>query len=189
LEVSYQDALSLAGEQSNTAALGALKTLGPPPYSPDELRNLGRWLVKLGGGIYGETTVWPIFKPIILAPGYSLIDIHKYKDGSSQAMTRVLGAIMNEDLHELGYDFEIPIFFFLGRYDHNTPSSLAEDYFNAIEAPFKKLIWFEQAGHVPMLAQPKRFARELIEQVLAVVEEGEVREPKGTLHSSFVEKG
>ena len=110
LEVSYQDALSLAGEQSNTAALGALKTLGPPPYSPDELRNLGRWLVKLGGGIYGETTVWPIFKPIILAPGYSLIDIHKYKDGSSQAMTRVLGAIMNEDLHELGYDFEIPIF-------------------------------------------------------------------------------
>ncbi len=189
LEISHQDALSLAREQNDTAALTALKTLGPPPYSPDELSILGRWLTKLGGSIYGETTVWPILKPIIFAPGYSPIDIYYYMNGPRQAMSRVLGAIMNENLHELGYDFEIPIFFFLGRHDHNTPSSLAEDYFNAIEAPFKKLIWFEKAGHVPMLAQPEKFARELIEQLLPVMGEGEVRETKGTAYLSPVKEG
>jgi pimeloyl-ACP methyl ester carboxylesterase len=188
LEIAHQDALSLAREQNNTAAVTALKTLGPPPYSPDELRILGRWLIKLGGGIYGKTTVWAILKPIILSPGYSLIDIYYYKHGSKQAMSRLLGPIMNENLNELGYDFDIPIFFFLGRHDHNTPSPLAEEYFNAIEAPFKKLIWFEKAGHVPMLAQPGKFARELIEQVLPVMGEGNVRETTGTAYLSPVKK-
>jgi len=188
LEISHQDALSVARRQNNTAVL-ALQTLGPPPYSASELRILGRWLMKLGGGIHSETTMWSTLKPMLLAPGYSLVDIYYLIDGGRRAMPQILDALMNESLPELGLDFEIPVFFFLGRYDLFTPSSLAEDYFNAIEAPSKKLIWFEQAGHQPMLDQPEKFARELIEQVLPVMGESEVRETQGTAYLSPVEKG
>jgi pimeloyl-ACP methyl ester carboxylesterase len=189
LAISYQDTLLLARGQNNTAALTALENLGPPPYAPGELRVLGRWLFKLGGGVYGETSTWPILKPIILAPGYSLADVYYYMHGSRRAMSRILDTVMNEDLRDLGIDFKVPIFFFQGRHDHNTPSSLVEAYFNTIEAPLKKLIWFEQAGHVPMLEQPEEFARELIKQVLPVMGTGVIPDSMGPAYLPPVKEG
>ena len=32
----------------------------------------------------------------------------------------------------------------LGRYDHHVPAVLAAEYFEKIEAPSKRLVWFEQ---------------------------------------------
>ena len=54
----------------------------------------------------------------------------------------------------------------LGRYDWQVPSVLAEQYFNTIDAPCKRLIWFEQSAHNPPFEEPGRFVHVMVDDVL-----------------------
>jgi hypothetical protein len=62
--------------------------------------------------------------------------------------------------------FDVPMFFLLGRYDWHVPAVLAEQYFEMIEAPCKRLVWFEQSAHNPPFEEPEKFNQVLIEEVL-----------------------
>jgi surfactin synthase thioesterase subunit len=41
---------------------------------------------------------------------------------------------------------EVPVYMFVGRHDVNAMSSLAQEYFNVLQAPHKELLWLE-GGH------------------------------------------
>ena len=43
-------------------------------------------------------------------------------------------------------ELEVPIYFLVGRYDVNAMASLAERYYDVLDAPHKELIWFEKSG-------------------------------------------
>ena len=109
-------------------------------------------------------------KMVALAPEYSLMDVFAYFSASAAVMERVYDPLMAIDLPSRGLDFQIPVFFFLGRHDYNTPSPLAEWYLRQIKAPYKLLVWFERSAHAAMLAQPDDFARALIELVRPLAE-------------------
>src|SRR5216110_3187981 len=49
---------------------------------------------------------------------------------------------------------QMPVFFFLGRKDHWVPAEISVAYLNALTAPSKKLVWFEQSGHEPFVDEP-----------------------------------
>lgn len=54
-------------------------------------------------------------------------------------------------------EFKMPVYFFAGRFDYNTPSTLVEEYYNQIRAPKKALFWFERSGHSPHWEEPGLF--------------------------------
>lgn len=56
----------------------------------------------------------------------------------------------------------IPVFFFAGRYDYETPGDLAEDYFEMLEAPAKSFIWFDNSAHNMQYDEPEKFSQEII---------------------------
>lgn len=62
--------------------------------------------------------------------------------------------------------FEMPAFFLLGRHDQVNSSMLAQAWFEKIDAPVKRLVWFEHSAHNPPFEEPVAFARVLVEQVL-----------------------
>ena len=69
-----------------------------------------------------------------------------------------------------GYrSFAVPVFFFLGRHDRLMPASLAAAYFDTIDAPCKRLVWFEHSAHYLPFEEPEKFERVLVEQVLPLV--------------------
>ena len=73
-----------------------------------------------------------------------------------------------------GYrSFAVPVFFLLGRHDWQMPASLAAAYFDTIEAPCKRLVWFEQSAHYPPFEEPRKFERVLVEEVLPLARTGE----------------
>ena len=53
----------------------------------------------------------------------------------------------------------------LGRYDQVVPSILAERYFRDIQAPVKRLIWFEQSARNPPFEEPERFIQLLFDEI------------------------
>jgi len=49
------------------------------------------------------------------------------------------------------------VFFFLGRNDHWVPAEMSVAYVNALTAPSKRLVWFEESGHEPFVDEPAKF--------------------------------
>ena len=78
---------------------------------------------------------------------------------------QTLGLEILQSGYDLFRDFPaspIPVYFFAGRHDHETPGELAEEYYNALEAPAKDFIWFENSAHDMMYDEPDNTNRELI---------------------------
>jgi len=66
---------------------------------------------------------------------------------------------MNEEL--LGLDLarsvpstDVPVLFFLGRYDRHTDGQLAATYLATLCAPVKRLVWFEKSAHNVPFEEP-----------------------------------
>ena len=61
--------------------------------------------------------------------------------------------------------FEVPVIFMLGRHDWHVPAVLAAEYFERIDAPVKRLVWFEDSAHDPSFEEPDAFVRAMLTQV------------------------
>lgn len=64
------------------------------------------------------------------------------------------------------------MYFLIGWYDVNAPGVLTEQYYHALEAPQKALIWFEHSDHTSWTREPDRFAEVIIHTVLAETQPG-----------------
>ncbi len=168
-KISYGYTLRMAREHENEEALGELLSIAPYPSDSmfDKMMVERKWLGKFGG-IYVQEAASNRTLGMVLftAPEYSVYDCWRYVKGaifSGKAMEDVL---LRFDIATLGYDFQVPIFFFSGRHDYNVPANLTQDYFEKIQAPLKNFVWFEDSGHSPMFEEPEKFSKELIERVL-----------------------
>jgi pimeloyl-ACP methyl ester carboxylesterase len=73
------------------------------------------------------------------------------------------------NLIEAAPELKMPVFFLLGRHDHWVPPETSVAYFDALSAPTKRLIWFEESGHEPFVDEPSKFNAALLEIVRPVV--------------------
>jgi len=63
----------------------------------------------------------------------------------------------------------MPVFFFLGRRDHWVPSQTSVAYFDALVAPSKRLVWFNESGHEPFVDEAAKFNASMVELVRPAV--------------------
>jgi len=63
----------------------------------------------------------------------------------------------------------MPTFFFLGRKDHWVPPEVSVAYITALDAPSKRLVWFEESGHEPFADEPTKFNSLMAELVRPAV--------------------
>ncbi|TGG94877.1 alpha/beta hydrolase [Natronospirillum operosum] len=61
------------------------------------------------------------------------------------------------DLFESVPSLDVPTFFFTGRHDHHVDAGVAADYFQALDAPTKRIVWFEESAHNIPFEQPDLF--------------------------------
>jgi len=54
-------------------------------------------------------------------------------------------------------EYQVPIYYVLGRHDEWTTSTIAAEYFETIQAPKKGLYWIEDAGHLVDTDNPSAF--------------------------------
>ena len=60
----------------------------------------------------------------------------------------------------------MPIFFFSGVHDYQTPVSLSDQWFGQINAPHKELIHFEESAHIVVSEEPGKVLVALVNKVL-----------------------
>ncbi len=112
----------------------------------------------------------PPMKPLVgmtETPEYGIADKVAIFFGGALAFARVYDQLDNVDLETQSTRLEVPVFFAEGRYDLNAMTVLAERYFNVLNAPKKKLVWFEHSGHNPEHEEAAAFNDFMVNTVLA----------------------
>lgn len=141
---------------------GRRESLGLGPGAVIDSSNLEHLLFKSGSILYGETSFAPLLLSGLMAPEYKLSDSLNVAKGSSYS-SRNMKYDMPRDLLTYERQFNIPVALIMGRHDMVTPTQLAKEYFDRIDAPEKAWYEFEATAHFPHFEQPGQFTAALSE--------------------------
>lgn len=163
----YDFTLAESTNRKDERTLTRLHKLGPPPYKTfDQQHTLYGLMDQYGGGSHQQICkLCVITKAMVtgLVTPWELLAIHRGIHATLEAMTPEL---LRLDLVEAIPLVEVPVAFFLGRYDRQVDSTISAHYFDTLQAPRKKLVWFDESAHNIPFEEPETFNRTIIGQVL-----------------------
>ena len=166
----YQYVFSKAQEQGNVAALAALRQMGGSPYTTyRQFKILDRWVRRFSREEFEPVSPMKFVRLAFSSPVYSWIDIVKLPLGFLFWVLEFFRQrFYNIDLFTQVPKLVVPVYFFQGCYDHLLSASVAQRYFQSLEAPCgKRFVWFERSGHWPQFEQPKKYREEIRSVLLA----------------------
>lgn len=169
-QVSYDYVLRKAEETGNRKAQKELAALADRPFDIKRIKAERKWLSVYGGVTHNIHFSRWIAARALRSPTYTATDFIKFMRGANFSLNSLWDEVMAIDLFRMAPRFKVPVWFFTGRYDYNTPFSVAERYFAALEAPRKEWVWFEHSAHAAPFEEPEVFAGQLIriqEEILA----------------------
>ena len=158
-------ALRQAEARRDERALAALRAMAPAPRSVADELALGRWVERFGGTLRGGLSTGKLIWSALRTDEAGLLDLVKFGKGNRFSLEALRPEYSRVDLTGIRR-FEVPVIFMLGRHDWHVPAALAADYFETIEAPGKRLVWFEGSAHNPPFEEPGAFVRAVVDYVL-----------------------
>ncbi|MDX1417036.1 MAG: alpha/beta hydrolase [Candidatus Promineifilaceae bacterium] len=166
----YELALQIARERGDDGKTAALEQQGPPPYYGDGVAmKVTEYILYLSSYMNGNPQIHADYDTFgdIAAPEYGLYDKVNYIRGLLQTMEVLWPQLWEVDLRRDANQLEVPVYFLEGRHDVNAPPYLVEDYLQALQAPHKELIWFENSGHSPWVEESQKVVDVLVNKVQA----------------------
>jgi pimeloyl-ACP methyl ester carboxylesterase len=154
-EASYAFVLAEARRRDNGKALAALTALGPPPYDQQRLIVQRRWLSRFAG-TFGTLPLHKALWILLTTRGPSPFKVF---GGMMFSLRTMWSELSKLNLEVAAPELRMPVWFFLGRNDHQVDATVAAVYFDKLIAPSKKLVWFEHSGHFVPFEEPEAFNR------------------------------
>jgi pimeloyl-ACP methyl ester carboxylesterase len=170
---SYLWTLDQAKKRGNRRAADALVAMGPPPYEGDwqkKTMTQRSYLAWFGGEEYRNRfgASGYVVSGVLFSREYTLADRVNVFRGILGSMRLLWPELLQVDLFESVPEIKVPVFVMAGKHDHESPSEIAERYFNALRAPAKELIWFNQSAHLPNAEERGLFNKIMVEKVLPI---------------------
>lgn len=154
---------SEARRRGDAESLEKLQQIGEPPYSAAQDLAISR-LVDAYGGAFRQrpSFTWAVLRAT--AYGYAWPwEISRFIRANNVSLEA-----MNDELRELDLGRSVPrvgvpVFFFLGRYDHQVEARISAEYLDGLEAPTKRVVWFEDSAHNVPFEEPAKFCAAVVE--------------------------
>jgi pimeloyl-ACP methyl ester carboxylesterase len=156
-DVAFDALLAKARASKEVRAARELEAIGPPPYKDGRgYRVQRRWSNLFEGADWFIASMMGF---ALNAPGYTIRDINDWLDGQilSEALIPQERALAPDAL--IGR-FALPVFVIQGSEDFTTPTSLAKDFVDGVEAPRKAFATIG-GGHFAVFMNPSAFLGEL----------------------------
>ena len=181
--VLYERLFSHAKEQKESQLIDRLEAIAPypnPDYPEKSFVENGEFVRRELSRLAGETGMHHLppdematmfnFERAI-SPHLTLTDLSHSVLGDEIALLRPPYGFTKEFLaidlpNDVGSSFEVPILFFSGTHDWQTPRLLSDNWFSQINAPHKELIHFEESCHVIVNEEPGKVLTALVNTVL-----------------------
>jgi pimeloyl-ACP methyl ester carboxylesterase len=171
-QISYDFIVKEAEKSKDVGKQNAIKAIDPPPYdSPKKFLEMEGYVGKYGGFLQGKSMKDMIILMLnfLTSPEYSLSEgIRTFRNkGFNFTMNAMWEDLKKVNLTKEIQSIKVPIYFFEGKYDMTTPTVLVEKFYDNLDAEKgKKLIIFENSGHMPMIEEKERIDELLINVVL-----------------------
>jgi pimeloyl-ACP methyl ester carboxylesterase len=164
--ISYDWVVDQAQRAGDQAALKALATIHPPYTTQAEFKLQRHWLSEYHGDVYQAEREAALFPTELFGREYTLGTKLRYQQCFDKSLDYLLKDRLHVDLLRDVRQLSVPVFFFLGRHDYNTPTSLVEEWAGQLTAPHVEIVWFENAGHSLGMEVPEEFQQRLLEKLL-----------------------
>jgi pimeloyl-ACP methyl ester carboxylesterase len=168
--IDYDWVLNTARKAGDGQAVKELEAIAPYPEPngtlPLEKINVERkWSVYYGGLTHGRHSYDYWENAEKLSPDYSDTDFKAIGAGSAFSLPKLLPEMAVTDFSSLTR-LGCPVLIFAGRYDYTTPSEPVRRWFERIEAPSKRWVWFENSAHMMYAEEPGRVLMHLVQDAL-----------------------
>ncbi len=138
-----------------------LEELGPAPFPDHEDYVDFVHLVDEYGGSF-DVPFSELVRIAVRQPEYRLPDYFRWLRGANRGSGPMWESTLKFNAFRDVPRLEVPVYFFSGVRDYNTPLQLVQRYFSALDAPEgKKLVKFHDSAHTPCFAEPEHFNREV----------------------------
>ncbi len=163
--VGYEGLAARLQARGKTRALARLAAVGPPPY-PDlkaltkERRILMAHPPRSEQGLTGRMVA-----AMLTAPGVGLKDLRDWLSGMQFSLRQLYGLLTSYRDTTPPRPLAVPLVIIQGEEDIQTPTSLARDYFERLDAPAKRYVEIPGGGHMALIAMPDAFLAALEQHV------------------------
>jgi pimeloyl-ACP methyl ester carboxylesterase len=155
--ISYQFTLDEAKRLNNKKAIQQLEKIGHPPYA--RLSDGGvqrKWLSKFHGAAYEGTLEGTILKNISIRD-LRPFDIIRFVAGAMFSLATLEDEQNKVKIIRDVPEMKVPVYFCCGRRDYNVPFELVVEYAEKLQAPQKRIMWFDHSAHLPNFEEPELF--------------------------------
>ena len=171
-KVSVEFGLEQARKTHNAEAIKDLESIAPypgdKPITRERIIIARKWPQYFGGlTAYRENSLYFYDAPL-LSPEYDDKDAAAIDQGNVFTLGRILPEFLNVDYTSVK-QFPIPVLMFMGRHDYTTPSQPTAQWLDALHAPYKRGIWFENSAHMIPFEEPGKTLVSLITYVKPLV--------------------
>ncbi len=163
-QAQYDFVAAEAERRGDRDAQERLRTIGAPPHRAAEhvlaMERLAdrygglyhsppsRVGAMLGGVVRGLVTPW---------------EIPRFIKGNNVSLAAMNDELLTLHLTQAVPTLDVPVFFLLGRYDRHLDSLIAAQYLESLQAPVRRVVWFEQSAHNIPFEEPARFTDQVTE--------------------------
>jgi pimeloyl-ACP methyl ester carboxylesterase len=161
-KISYDFVLTRARELKDENAIQNLEKIGPPPY-PDPKESINKmkierkYVIRYGGAVKKGNLYAEAVRPLVFCKEYRLIDKINYLKGMKFSKDCLWPVIMRTNLFKMLPSQQVPVYILQGTSDYETSYIIAKEYFDSLQAPFKKFYSFENSAHSPIFEEPEKF--------------------------------
>jgi proline iminopeptidase len=146
--------------------LARLQEIGPPPLEESRQVLAMERLVQRYGGVFHKKPhrTWILVRAIFsgLVTPWEIPPLIHANNVSLEAMnTELLGLDLSRSVSAV----DVPVLFFVGRYDRHVNAMLAAAYFETLRAPVKRVQWFEKSAHNIPFEEPGLFNATVVREL------------------------
>ncbi|MFW6282368.1 MAG: alpha/beta fold hydrolase [bacterium] len=163
-EIGYLWLVEQIQKKGKEEDIKKLKKLGDPPFTKhDEFVTFIKMVDAYGGSF--DIPFSNLIRIALKSQEYTFKDYLAWLKGSNRGSGKMWSEVEYSSFNAIEKfpELDLPVFFFMGKHDYNTPLKATNKYFHNLIAPRgKQLIIFEESSHTPFLAEPEKFVKELI---------------------------
>jgi len=164
---SYAFVLAEVERRNNRKAAKELRAIGVPPHTAKKLWVQRTWLDRVEGHP-GGMSLWKFGRVVLGGPESSVLDLLNLLRSFRFSLDAMWAEVSALNLMKAVPALQMPVFFLLGRHDHQVPAETSVAYFDVLTAPSKKFLWFEESRHEPFVDEPAKFNAAMAELVWPV---------------------
>jgi pimeloyl-ACP methyl ester carboxylesterase len=162
--VGYQALLARVRAAGDARSEAALVRLGPPPWTLQQTMIERRILIGRHPPPSERGMQTKVVLALLTSPGLSLKQAIDWFGGANFSTTSLRDGLFSYSDGPPYAPLAVPFIVIQGADDIQTPTSLAAEYLEAIEAPAKRFVSLPGGGHMASVAMPDAFLQALLAQ-------------------------